>query len=292
MPAVLWLLPGMALLSSVPLPAQADAHATAGAPSPLAASAWVQTAADREVRIVEDDGGFPLSFRTRKVDARGDSTREVIESREGSVARLVERDGHPLTREQDQDERQRLLEVLAHPADFVRHHKRDASIRDYTVEMVRLFPRAMLVTYAPGQPQLGHDRAPQVVVDFAPNPGFRPPSMISELLTGIEGRIWIDERTGTIARAEGRVIRPVNFGWGVLARLYPGGTVALEQVPVGGDRWAYSRMENHLLIREVMVHNTEQNVHVSAWNFRLLPAPVGFQDAVRSLLAAAIPLLP
>ena len=130
------------------------------------------------------------------------------------------------------------------------------------------------------------------MIDFEPDPSFQPPTLVAELLTGLQGRVWIDVRTRTMVRAESHVIRPVNFGWGMLARIYPGGSVEFEQAPAGNDRWAYSSLETHLRLREVMVHTVEQNIRMSAWNFRPLPASLGFTDTVRSLLAMKVPLQP
>lgn len=267
-------------------PPLAKPQAAAVSPDP-----WVKAAADRQVRIIEDEGSFPLSYRVRKVDSKGDITREVIESREGAVARLVERDGRPITHEEDEAERGRLNDVLLHPDEFRKHHKRDDATRTYSVDLVRLFPRAMRFRYTVGQPQLA-GRDPQVVLDFEPDPAFQPPTLIAELLTGLEGRVWIDIRSHTLVRGEGHVIHPVNLGWGMLMRVYPGGSVVFEQTPVADDRWAYSFVEDHLHLREVMVHTAEQNIHMSASNFHLLPAPLDVGDAVRALLAMKIQLQP
>jgi hypothetical protein len=114
--------------------------------------------------------------------------------------------------------------------------------------------------------------------------------MVSEALTGLAGRIWIDARTGTMTRIEGDVLRPINFGWGVVAHIYPGGHIELEQTCVDGKRWAYSHLDQDLTVREVMLHTVNDKTKMSAWNFQPLPAPVSVQQAVRSLLAEHIPL--
>lgn len=250
------------------------------------------TAAENEVRVIDQEGSFPLSYRTRKIDDRGDTTREVIESKDGSVARLVERDGHTLTRQQDADERSRLNELLGVAPEVFRKHKRDNAVRAYSTELVHFFPQSMLLSYTPGQPQTEKAAGPQVVIDFAPKPGFKPPTMVAELLTGLEGRLWIDVHAARVVRAEARVIHPVNFGWGMLMRIHPGGTVVFEQTAVDHDRWAYSRVEDHLQIRAMMVHTAEQNIRLSAWNFRLLPATLSKNEAVQSLLSLTIPIQP
>ncbi len=268
---------GLAQQQNAPLPA-GDPHT------------WAEAATQVELSIIQSEGSFPLRYRVRKVDTKGDTTREVIETKQGTVARLVERNGQPLTAEQDAAERQRLNDQIASPDDFLRHHKRDRSTEDYSMQMVRLLPQAMLYSYAPGQPQPAGSTSPQVVLDYRPNPSFKPPTMLADILTGIEGRVWIDAQSHVMTRIEGRILHPVNFGFGILAKLYPGGTLEFEQVRVSGDRWAYRHLEEHVTVREMMVKTAPMNVQMTSTDFRLMPALLNYQDAIRQLLAMNLPL--
>ena len=251
---------------------------------------WVEAAAKNETSIIQNQGTTSAYYRVRKVDAKGDTTREVIESRQGSVARLVERDGKPITATEDAAERERLQATLADPDGFLRHHKRDSTSRDNALELVRLMPTAMIYSYAPGQPQPKGLQNRQIVIDFHPNPNFHPPTMLADLLTGLAGRFWIDSETQRLTRAEAKVLNPVNFGWGIVGRIFPGGTIAFEQADAGGDHWVYSHLDQHLTVRELMVKTVAVNAQMNAWDFHVLPNPVSFQDAIRMLLAEKIPL--
>jgi len=251
---------------------------------------WVEAAAVNEQHIINDDGSFPLRYRIRKVDAKNDVTRDIIESKQGTVARLVQRNGQPLTAQEDAAERARLAEMLDSPSDFIKHHKRDNAARNYSMDLVREMPRAMIYTYTPDQPQRPNATGPEVVIDFAPDPHYKPPSLITDILTGLQGRVWIDQKSLRVTRIEGHVLRPVDFGWGMLARIYPGGTVEFEQANAGGDRWAYSHLRENLTIREMMVKTVKEHTDIDAADFKLLPAPVTYQEAVRILLATPLTL--
>jgi hypothetical protein len=251
---------------------------------------WVKAASTNELSIIDDDGTLPLRYRVRKIDARGDTTREEIETRQGDVARLIERNGQPLTGQEDAAEKERLNAILQAPAEFLKHHKRDNSTRSDVMQLVRLMPQAMIYSYAPGQPQPPAAATPQIVIDFHSDPAFKPPTMLSEVLTGLEGRMWVDPKSHRLTRIEGRVLRPLNFGFGILARVYPGGTIELEQTNTGGDRWVYSHMAEHLTVRAMMVKTMPENSQMTASDFRPLAAPVSFQEAVHMLLAMQIPL--
>jgi hypothetical protein len=248
---------------------------------------WAQDAIRNEIKVIESSDKVPLRYRQRRVGAKGDLTREIIASRDGNVGRLVERDGQPITAAEDADERERLNDLISSPDDFYRHHRKDLETRESVIKVVGLMPEAMLYSYAPGQPQLKGSQG-EVVLDFHPNPSFHPPTMFAECLTGLEGRVWIDPRTRTLSRIEARVLRPVNMGFGILAKIYPGGTLALDQVNVGDDHWVYSHLDEHVTARVLMVKNYPENTVITSWDFRPMPSLLSYQDGIRMLLAMPV----
>ena len=248
--------------------------------------AWAEAGAANQERIIDAGESVPLHYRVRRTDARGDTTREVIESRDGSVARLMARNGIPLTPEEDAAERDRLNQIISSPDAFLRHHRRERAGREYAVELVHALPGAMIWTYAPGQPQVSSDHGQQVVLDFTPDPRFKPPTLVTEGLTGIAGRVWIEANTRCVLRIQARILHPVDFGWGgMLARINQGGTVELEQTRAAEHRWFYSHLGEHVTVREMLVHTVNENSQSNAWDARPLPGSLSVQEAVHELLA-------
>jgi hypothetical protein len=252
--------------------------------------ALVEAATRNEIVLIQQQGTFSVRYKEHKVDAKGDTTRLVIESKQGAVARLIERNGQPITAAEDKAERVRLQEAIDHPDDFYKHHRRDAQQRHDATQLVELMPKALLFSYAAGQPQRPDAKSAEAVLDFQPNPAFHPPTMLAEVLTGLQGRVWVDTATQHVTRVEGHVLKPVNFGFGMLAKLYPGGTLTLQQAPAGGGHWIYSDMEEHLTVRALMVKTLPENMHIGASEIQLLPALLSYQDAIRALMSAPIPL--
>jgi hypothetical protein len=250
---------------------------------------WVDAAAAYEQHIVKGDGGLPLRYRMHKIDAKEDIEREVIETRDGNVARLIERNGQKLTAAEDAAERERLNEILTSPGDFIKHHKRDDNSRNDSLQLVSQMPQAMIFNYAPGQPQLPGATGRQIVIDYYPDPVYRPQQTLDDLLTGIKGRMWIDAQSHRMVRIEGYVQKDVNFGWGILGKINQGGTIVLEQANAAGERWVYSRLDTHLTMR-VVVKTVSMNDKMTAYDFKLLPAPMTVQQAVHTLLAMPVPL--
>jgi hypothetical protein len=249
--------------------------------------AWAEDAVRNEIKVIQASDKVPLRYRQRKVGVKGDTTREVLVSRDGNVARLIEKDGQPLTPEEDADERARLTDEMGSPDEFMKHHRRDQEMRDSVVKVVGLMPQAMLYSFAPGQPQLKGSEG-LVVLDFHPNPDFHPPTMFAECLTGLEGRVWIDPQTHYLTRIEARVLKPVNMGFGILAKIFPGGTLALDQVNLGGEQWVYSHLDEHLTARVLMVKNYPEDNVITSWDFHAMPALLSFEDSIRTLLAMPV----
>jgi len=217
--------------------------------------------------------------------------RDLIETPEGTVARVIQRDGRPLTPAEDAAERQRLNDLLTSPDAFARHARHEQENRQMGVRVLKLMPDAMLWSYTPGQPQLPNQPSGDpalVVLDFKADPAWSPPNFESEFLAGLEGRVWIDPRTRRMVRLEADLFRAVNLGWGFVAHLYPGGTVTLQQANVGGQRWIVEHIVEQLSLRALLVKNVHQRLVYDTADYQPVP-PMRYQQAIQLLLATPLP---
>jgi hypothetical protein len=245
-------------------------------------------AAANELVALHHTGSY-LRYRMETVNERGEQVRDVIESKDGTVARLILKDGKPLTPEQDKAERQRLNDMIASPAAFAKHVKNGESEKSMADKMVPMIADAMINTYTPGQPQSGRNGgAPEIVLDYKPNPKFVPPSTEAQALTGLEGRVWIDAKTHYVVRMEGTIFRPVNFGWGMIAHIYPGGKVVMNQTNAGDNRWIFTDFSMELSVRALMVKKLDIRSSAKASNYQKL-GPMSYQDAIHLLLETPLP---
>lgn len=249
---------------------------------------WSVDAAANELVALHHNDSY-LRYRMHTVNEKGDQVRDLIESKDGTVARLILRNGKPLTEEEDNSERQRLTDMLASPSAFAKHIRSGDSEKRIADRLGPLMPDAMLYSYTPGQPQTGNnDGALEVVLDYRPNPKFVPPNTEAEALTGLEGRLWIDAKTHYLVRMEGTISHGVNFGWGMLAHIYPGGKLDLNQTDAGGNRWIFTSFSMQLTVRALMVKTLNVNSHVESSNVQTVP-PMSYQDAIHLLLDTPLP---
>ncbi|MEO6815383.1 MAG: hypothetical protein ABI177_01675 [Edaphobacter sp.] len=280
---------GLCTFTAGPWAAAQGALALAANPLTEPPRSWVVDAVAHELIALHHPNSY-LRYRMHVIDEKGDQVRDVIESKDGSVARLILKNGRPLTEDEDKAERQRLADMVASPSAYAKHVKNDGEGRKLADQLMRLMPDAMIFSYAPGQPQTDKSSsAVEVVLDYKPNPKFSPPSTPAQALTGLEGRAWIDAKSRQLIRMEGAIFRPVNFGWGMLAHIYPGGRLTLQQANAGNNRWIFTHFEEQVSVRALMVKTINVHSNVEASSFQTLPGPIVYQEAIRMLVDTPLP---
>lgn len=283
------LLGSLALGTSIAATPTCGQSSQAAAPLPDAAQTVhiVQAAVAAELHLLDEDSRLPMRFMVRRTDAKGTTLRQVFNTTGGAIAHLISRNGKPLSADEASAERERLQDLLASPAMLERSRKRSAEARSDSAALIRALPDALIFTSVPGQPRRPAANAAEYVFDFAPNPAFHPPTLASEALTGIAGRLWIDQRSGYLTHLEGRFTRTADIGMGLLVRIYAGGTVTFTQVQIAPDHWSFQRVDSHLTVRELLVRTQQRDVQLEYGDYAVLPSPVTPEQAVRMLLGSA-----
>lgn len=274
------------------LPGRASAAVDDGTPAQQLsepARDWAVEATKNEILLIQHPGSY-LRFRYHAIDEKGDHTRDQIETPEGSVARVVLRDGRPLTHDEDEAEKTRLNEILKDPSGFTRHIKREQDNKKMGVRLIQQMADAFLWSYAPGQPQIPNwaGSGALVVLDFKPNPKWSPPDMEAAPLTGVEGRAWIDPQTKYVVHLEATLTHAVNIGWGMVAHLYPGGTTKVDQVNATGNRWVVQHILEKISVRALMVKTINQRLQFDTGEYQTVK-PMTVSEAVKLLLDTPLP---
>jgi hypothetical protein len=207
----------------------------------------------------------PLRYHLRKTDDHRDTTKEIIETGQGAVARLVAINNQPLTPEANQAELDRLNTLAHHPEIQEHRHQREQKDTDRVNRLMRLLPDAFLyrdqgTTPCPSGAATCHH------LTFAPNPTFEPPDVEANIFRGLAGDLWIDQAHERLARLDAHVIANVDFGWGILGKLDKGGTIQLEQSDIGNNDWQLTTLKLNLkgkalLLKSLDIHLTEQATH-------------------------------
>jgi len=223
---------------------------------------------------------YPVRYTLRKQDEKGITTKEIVETKDGDVARLIAKDDRPLTSEEEKAELGRLDNLLAHPEIQEHRHKREQEDSGRADEMTRLLPDAFLYTYmglVPGP------NGPAHRLSFKPNPDFHPPDREAEVYHGMEGELWLDQGQERIVKLDAHLIEDVNFGWGILGKLYKGGNLSIEQKDVGHHHWEATLLKLNLTGMALMVKPLSFQTTETSTDFQPVPVNLGYQDAVHML---------
>lgn len=256
------------------------ASGSSGAAPTLTGQALVDRALANEFDAAQDTS-HPMRYRLRKTSPRLTTTKEIMETRDGEVARLIAINDKPLSGADEATEEARLNELLGDPAR--QRHRKQAEDDDAgrALKVLRALPSAFLYQDAgPGQGPTGKVEK----FTFRPNPAFDPPYLETEVLPAMSGEIWIDPVHVRVARLEGHVQKDVDFGWGILGRLNKGGWIVIEQAEVGQGQWRTVRfqmqMSGRVFIKTRVFDTTEDQT-----DYAPLPQGMSYQKAIEILRA-------
>ncbi len=223
----------------------------------------------------------PLRYRLRKVTAKSDTVKEIVETSDGGVARLITIGGHPLSSSEEQQEIGRLRALEADPAIEAHRHRNEVRDAERMRKFMRLLPNAFLYQF---MGRVEDANSSMIRLSFAPDPKFSPPDFESRILTGIRGEVWIDPGEMRVVRMEGRIFKTVDFGWGIIGSLYPGATMLIEQSKTSTCGWQLARLSLHLEGKELLFKSLHVVLEETATNYQPVPREWKYRDAIRWLL--------
>ena len=225
--------------------------------------------------------GRSFRYRQHKVEPKGSSVKEIVETKDGDVARLIEKDGRPLPPEEEQAEIDRLNHLLAHPEVQEHRHKKEQEDSARGDEMVRMLPDAFLFTF---DGMVEGPSGPCYRLKFKPNPAFTPPDREGEVYHGMVGELWVDQAQLRLAQDRcpphlRRELRLGRIGQTLQGREHPGAKCGCRPASLGDHphEAATTRQIAHDEKRRLLDHGRFQRLSGSQ------PQELGYQEAIHLL---------
>ncbi len=242
----------------------------------------MERAAAHETAALEDP--VPFAFTERLNWSWGSETRSVIETAEGRADRIVLFRDAPL--QPDQQQKQvRHLEKLLRDRDAVKDELQDQRAETQRrVRMMQAFPRALLFEFAGRENGL-------LRFAFRPNPEFSPKDRETQIYRGLEGTVWVEPKHERIVRIEGRLVKDVSFGWGILGKLNKGGVYEIGQTQVSPGIWRITTLNIDIKGRTFPLNGFRLFRQESNSQFHPTSPSTTYRDAVEALLMERTPLL-
>jgi len=245
----------------------------------------VRKAVQNEIKAANVDSAHFL-FRGTKTTPKGTTTRIYIETKDATAGLVIAYNDKRLTPEQRLAEEARVERFIDNSEELRKKREQEHENTERTMRIVRALPDAFLFEYAgeePGSEGIGGAGTPLVKLKFQPNPRYRPPSRVEEILTGMQGYVLVDAARYRLASIDGTLFKAVGFGWGILGHLDRGGRFVIHQQEVGDNSWEISSMSlsftgKLLLLKTLAIKSTE-----IFSGFKRVPSDLTFAQALKLL---------
>ena len=238
----------------------------------MAAAPDVKTIISNSVRANHADFVAAPHFNHKERDdsGSGSKTYQVTMIDGSPYRRLIAINGEPLSKAEAASELQKEAEARKARRSETAGSR---SSRMAKYERGRLRDNSMMgqLTVAFDFASEGEDtlRGHQVfVLKATPKPGYVPPNRDCEVLPGMQGKLWIDEKSFQWVRVEAQVMKPVSIG-GFLATVNPGTRFELEKEPVGdGSVWMVSHFKMQASAKVLVLFDKNAQEEESFWDYQ------------------------
>jgi len=201
---------------------------------------------------------------------------EQVETAEGPVTRLDQSNGHPLDAAGRLAEDNRLSGLLSSPTERARYRQQYADDEKRIGRIVALLPDAFLYEYAGEENGCYRLR-------FRPDPNYPSHSIEARIFHAMSGELWVSKRYKRLARLDGRLEENLDFGFGILGRLYKGGWFSLQRTRVSPTDWKTERLEVHMSGRAMLFKTIGRETSENRGGFVSVPAGMSLVQGVSLL---------
>ncbi|WP_263357333.1 hypothetical protein [Acidicapsa ligni] len=227
-------------------------------------------------------------------ETHGNELEQQVETPDGAIKRIELIDGHPLSTDAREAQESALQHLLSSPSEQAQHRKEYAEDERRIGRIVALLPDAFL--YEPAQEQM-LQQGLCYHMRFHPNPAYPAHSIEARIFHAMSGDLWISVQNKRLVRLDGKLEANVDFGYGILGRLYKDGWFQLERTHVGGRTgasaaagdWKTQRLEVHMIGRAMLFKTIARETSEVRGGFTAVPANISLRDAaalIRQPIAA------
>lgn len=193
---------------------------------------------------------------------------------EGSpYRRLVGRDDHPFSPEEQRDEEKKLQDSIAQrrnetPSQRAKRIADWEKKQQHQREILREIPDAFNFRIIGEEKLDGRDAW---VIEALPRPGYRPRNSVAALFPKLRGKLWIDKTGNDWVKTEAELTE--NLWWGLfLARLNKGARFAAEATRVNDEVWLPKHFIVEVSARLALFKRIRLQVETTYSNYRKFQA--------------------
>ncbi len=219
-------------------------------------------------------------FWVKRSTSKETVIREQIETPAGPIERVALENGRPVDASLREEEDRRLDHLLHSPSEQAQHLKDYQEDERRIGRILALLPDAFL--YDPAEVQMTEE-GPCYHMRFHPNPNYPAHSIEARIFHAMTGELWVSVNSKRMVRLDGRLQENVDFGYGILGRLYKDGWFQLVRTRVSGSAgngdWKTSRLEVHMNGRAMLFKTIARETSEVRGGFTPVPTGLSLQQA-------------
>jgi hypothetical protein len=220
-------------------------------------------------------------YLIEKRDGKQTLTEEQVETKDGPLYRVLAIDGKPLDPGQRRQDNARIDRLVHDPGEQLKVKRAHDEDERKLQTLMRLMPEAFLYDYDGVEGNL-------VRVKFHPNPDYNPPTYEARVVHCLAGTILIDSQDQRLTKVSGKLVNPVEFGYGLLGHIDNGGTVELGRVQVGPLQWKTASIDIQLSGRLVLFKTVSKHEYQTTSDFRAVPDDLSLSQANELTIARIV----
>ena len=216
---------------------------------------------------IRENYTFHMLRRTDEIDKNGKITKTTSIEREiffvngRRIARLVKKDGVPLTPSEDEAEQARVKKVVESVVKGGKGGGPPPGARLNEISEIL----AMVKISNPRRVEF--NGRPSLAYDFTGDPKAHSHDMEQNAAKKVSGTIWFDEADHQVARMQARFDDNFHVGGGIFASVQKGTTMEVEQALIGDGLWMQTSSAEHLDAR-VVVKKFREDINIKDFEFK------------------------
>lgn len=211
-----------------------------------------------------NDYGFVRRWERKEFNANGTlsqaksllTRRELVEQL--MFDRLLERDGKPISEEEEADMRNQLAQLKSMPREAFWKTRKNMLKRDIE-EFAWVRELVDALEYQTDNDEVIDNRLTWVM-SFSPKPGYRPKALRARIFQKARGRMWIDKADSELVRVDAETFDVVNIGWGLVSRIEKGTKFHLRRRKIEPGTWLFEyqrlRLSAKVMLLKSLNHET------------------------------------
>lgn len=199
----------------------------------------------------------------------------VAQTHKGDVTRVLTRNNQQISQTQQQ---QNINKFIHDPSAQAKQRQDGQNDDKQASAMLKLLPVAFIWTVTSKNDNT-------TTLHFKPDPHFEPPSHQARVFSAMEGDMTVNNAHHRIQLLKGRLIHDVDFGWGILGRLNPGGSFAVERQDTGQGEWQITSTHVHIQGHALIFKSISEQEDDVKTSFSREPEGVTMEQAASAVMS-------